>query len=71
MATNNDERLCISVREAAKALGISRNLAYDLARTGQLPGAIRLGKKRIIISKTQFWRWVDGSVKTEDKDGEQ
>ena len=37
--------------EASKSLlGISRQTAYDLANIGQLPGAIRLGK-RWVVSK--------------------
>ena len=37
----------ITITEAAKLLGISRQTGYDLANEGKLPGAIRLG-----------WRWV-------------
>jgi len=35
----------ISVPEAAKLLGISKDLGYDLARRGELPGAIQLGRR--------------------------
>ena len=34
----------LSVEEAAQRLGISRGYAYELARAGQLPGVIRLGR---------------------------
>jgi excisionase family DNA binding protein len=34
-----------SVPEAAKLLGISKDLAYDLALRGELPGAFRLGRR--------------------------
>jgi excisionase family DNA binding protein len=44
-------KLTISVEEAARLLGISRGLAYDLARRGELPGAVRLGEKRIVVSR--------------------
>jgi excisionase family DNA binding protein len=37
-----------SVPEAAKVLGISRSLAYELVRTKQLP-VIELGNKRKVI----------------------
>jgi excisionase family DNA binding protein len=35
----------VSIPEAAKLLGISKDLAYDLARRGELPGALRLGRR--------------------------
>jgi excisionase family DNA binding protein len=35
----------VSVTEAAELLGISKDLAYDLARRGELPGAIHLGRR--------------------------
>lgn len=34
-----------SIAEAAELLGISRDLAYDLALRGELPGAFRLGRR--------------------------
>lgn len=34
-----------SVPEAARLLGISKDLAYDLARRGKLPGAFQLGRR--------------------------
>ena len=54
---NDQERLCLSVPEAAKILGISRGLAYELARSGQLP-AVRLGR-RLLISRTALERMLD------------
>ena len=42
-----DRRLCVTVPEAAKMLGISRNFAYQLVREGKLP-SIRLGKRILI-----------------------
>ncbi len=44
------ERLTITVDEAAELLGISRALAYDMARTGKLP-ALRFGKRFVIPKK--------------------
>jgi excisionase family DNA binding protein len=46
------EPLCLSVPEAAKILGISRGLAYELARSHKLP-AIRLGR-RLLVPKTRL-----------------
>jgi len=35
----------VSMPEAARLLGISKDLAYDLARRGELPGAFQLGRR--------------------------
>ena len=42
-----DRRLCVTVPEAAKMLGISRNFAYQLVREGKLP-SVRFGKRILI-----------------------
>jgi excisionase family DNA binding protein len=39
--------LVVTVTEAAEILGISRTLAYELARTGQLP-SLRLGRRLVV-----------------------
>lgn len=41
------EKLTLSVDEAAKLLGISRGLAYEAVRTGEIP-SIRFGKRVLI-----------------------
>ena len=56
-----DSSEVMSVKQASKRLKISRALAYQLAREGKLPGAMRLGAKRIIISRVQFERWLNGT----------
>ena len=45
----------VSVEDAARALGIGRSLAYDLARRGELPGVIRLGH-RFVVSQAALRR---------------
>ena len=37
-----------SVPEVAEMLGISKDLAYDLARRGELPGAFQLGRRWLV-----------------------
>lgn len=59
------QRDTMNIDTAAKRLGISRNSAYTLAARGELPGAIRLGK-RIVVSVYQFERFLRG----EDQNGE-
>ena len=44
------ERLTITVEEAGEILGISRALAYEMARTGKLP-ALRFGKRFVVPRK--------------------
>ena len=58
----SSDRLTLSVKEAAAVLGISKNLAYDLARRGKLPGAIKLGEKRIVVSRVQLENLLRGGV---------
>jgi excisionase family DNA binding protein len=42
-----ETRLTLSVNEAAKRLGVSRSLTYELIRAGDLP-AVRLRGRRLI-----------------------
>ena len=51
---NNEDRLCLSIPETARMLGISRGLAYELARSGQIP-VLRLGK-RLLVPKVALER---------------
>ncbi|MBA7503433.1 hypothetical protein ES706_02043 [subsurface metagenome] len=45
----NSDDLTMTVEAAAKALHISRNLAYEAARDGRLP-CIRIGR-RLLVSR--------------------
>jgi len=40
-------KLTLSVEEAAKLLGIGRNLCYDRVKTGEIP-VIKIGKRLLI-----------------------
>jgi len=51
------ERLTLTVEEAGERLGISRALAYEMARTGQLP-TLRFGK-RIVVPKKAIETMLD------------
>ena len=57
MAINTKESATVNVEEAAKILGIGRHTAYDLANRGELPGALRLGR-RIVVSKQVLARFL-------------
>ncbi len=41
------ERLVFSIPETARMLGVSRALAYELARRGELP-TMQLGRRRVV-----------------------
>ena len=50
--------LCISIPEAAKLLGISRNTGYEMARLGQLP-TIRCGQRRLVVPKAALMKMLE------------
>ena len=51
------DRLTLSIEEAAALLGISRALAYDLVRRGELP-QLRLGR-RIVVPRKPLENLID------------
>ena len=57
--TENVPSLTVNVPTAAKMLGISRGYAFELARRGDLPGAIRIGG-RIVVSRVKLERAING-----------
>lgn len=56
-------KLTLTIRETADRLGISKGLAYRLAREGKLPGVIKLGDKRMVVSRTQIESLLRGEAK--------
>ena len=50
-----EDKLTLSVEEAAKLLGIGRNLCYDRVKTGEIP-VIKIGRRllvpRLALEKT-------------------
>jgi len=56
------ERLTLSVEEAALMLGISRALAYELVRRGDLP-RLRLGR-RIVVPRRALEELVAAAAET-------
>jgi excisionase family DNA binding protein len=47
------DKLVYSIDEASQKLGISRNLAYRLAREGKLVGVIHIGERRMVVAKSK------------------
>ncbi len=58
----NDEKLSLSVTEAAELLGIGRNLMLKLVTVPGFP-AIRF-KKKILINKNKLQQWFDENTGT-------
>ena len=54
------ERLTVTVDEAAKILGISRNSAYEAVRRGEIP-TIRLGR-RILVPRSKLEEMLDAAT---------
>lgn len=51
--------LVMTVEEAAELLGISRGLAYELVRRGELP-ALRLGR-RLVVPRRRLIAMIEGT----------
>lgn len=65
-----NEKLTFTIRECASALSISKNLCYEMAKRNQLPGVIRLGAKRIVISRQAILKLLDGNEKQPEASGQ-
>jgi excisionase family DNA binding protein len=55
-AQTTPERLTVTVEEAARLLGVSRQSAYQAARCGELP-TIQIGR-RLLVSKIALERML-------------
>ena len=56
------EPLTVTVEEAGRLLGVSRGVAYEAARSGQLP-TIRLGR-RILVPRARLLELVGENAPT-------
>ena len=54
------EKLTLSVEEAGKRLGVSRQVAYQLIHRSDFP-TLQIGR-RILIPKKQLEEWMDRNV---------
>jgi len=54
------ERQTLTVTEAAQALGVSRNKAYEAAKRGEIP-TIKIGG-RILVPRAALERMLDGAA---------
>ncbi len=52
------EPALLSVDEAAAFLGIGRSKAYELARSDELPGIVRVGRS-LRVSRRRLEEWIE------------
>jgi len=60
MLAATEPRATLTVDQAAHVLGISRTLAFELARSGELP-TIRLGR-RLLVPRAALNRMLDSQL---------
>jgi len=60
MGNDQDDRLTLTVEEAARLLGISRSTAYECVRTGELP-SVSFGR-RVLIPRHRLQLLLDGKA---------
>jgi excisionase family DNA binding protein len=60
---NQADRKTLTILEAANALGIGRNAAYEAARRGEIP-TIRIGK-RLLVPLVALERMLQGTAYAE------
>lgn len=58
--SSSDDRLTVTVTEAAKLLGVSRAMAYECVHTGEIP-SVRLGA-RILVPRHRLVALLDGEA---------
>ncbi len=54
------EKLTLSVEEAGKLLGVSRQVAYQLSRRDDFP-TLHIGR-RVLVPRKQLEAWMDRNV---------
>lgn len=55
------ERQTLTVDEAATYLGISRWLAFELVKRGELP-TVRIGQRRLVVPRAALDRMLEGAA---------
>ncbi len=64
-----NEKLTLSVEEAGKLLGVSRQVAYQLIHRSDFP-TLHIGR-RILVPKKQLEEWMDRNVTGAEVDFDQ
>jgi excisionase family DNA binding protein len=61
---DHDSPLLLRVPEVARALGIARSLAYEMARDGRLP-TVHIGKA-VRIPRRRLEAWIEERAQAEE-----
>lgn len=61
MSVKTETRKTYSIPQASVLLGIGKAKAYELARSGELPGCLQIGG-RFLVSKKKFDAYLDGEA---------
>ena len=64
-----NEKLTLSVEEAGKLLGVSRQIAYQLIHRADFP-TLHIGR-RILVPRKQLEAWMDRQTQGEEADFDQ
>ena len=56
--------LLLGIREAARELGVSRDRAYELVRSGEIR-SVAIGAKRL-VPRVELDRWIERALGGED-----
>ena len=62
----HQDRMTLTIQEAAEMLGIGRNQGYEAARNGQIP-TIRIGR-RLLVPRPAFERLLKQETPLRDAD---
>ena len=58
----DEDRMTLTVPEAARRLGIGRNQGYEAVKSGEIP-SVRIGK-RILVPRAALERLMEKGVRT-------
>ena len=58
MTATKKINMTMTVLEAAEEAGVSESTIYMMAKENRLPGARRIGSKRIVIHREVFEEWL-------------
>ena len=62
-----DDKLTFDAREVQKLSGLALSTVFEKSRNGEIPGAIRVGR-RLLFSRARILEWLDG--RENDREGD-
>ncbi len=68
--SENEKPLAVTIEKAGQLLGISRNLAYQLAKAGKIP-TVKLGERRLLVPMKDLEKLLQGTEKAEGKENDE